>query len=502
MARGILEHPFRPYDFRTDDNGVNLPGWEPGGFPRMVNPPLFHYTLALALKFLGDGEVRLRIAYAVYPLLAALALYLLAARLVAHPLAAALLAVLSPVFWLSSYSLLIDMAMLAFILWGTELFLRGWEEDRRTALALGSLLLALAPLTKYTAYPYLALAPAWAWSAGPASRRKATRLLWLLIPVALTAAWELWMRRAYGESHILACWRRGMSGSMLPKLVVGLSFLSGASLFAHAGVFLAYRNEKDILGIFYLVLQACALLFATSIGGFTIGQALLLSLNIAGSCALVALIARRSRELDRVALAWFAASFVLTLLPIAWLAGRYFLAVLPPLAILTVRLIEIDYPEPRVFVRVATVVVVLTGACSAFLAAADYLEAETYRAIAEDVELLPGVRDATGRKIVLGDPFFAYGYYLSQRGWAIEYDEAKVRPGDILVKALHSAPTAWRPRWNLPTTEIGRIAYRSWVPFRLMDIRARAGFYGSLAGALPFSVSNEPLEEYVVSRVE
>jgi hypothetical protein len=40
MARGTMEHPLRPYDFKADDNGLANSGWDPGQPPRMVNPPL------------------------------------------------------------------------------------------------------------------------------------------------------------------------------------------------------------------------------------------------------------------------------------------------------------------------------------------------------------------------------------------------------------------------------------------------------------------------------
>jgi hypothetical protein len=53
MARGILDHPLRPYDFKADDNGRDNAGWERGQPPRMVNPPLHHYILGLFSK-IGD----------------------------------------------------------------------------------------------------------------------------------------------------------------------------------------------------------------------------------------------------------------------------------------------------------------------------------------------------------------------------------------------------------------------------------------------------------------
>src|SRR5579863_8613523 len=46
MAKGILQNPLRPYDFKSDDAGIGNDAWERGQSARMVNPPLFHYFLA------------------------------------------------------------------------------------------------------------------------------------------------------------------------------------------------------------------------------------------------------------------------------------------------------------------------------------------------------------------------------------------------------------------------------------------------------------------------
>ena len=57
MSRGILDHPTRPYDFLADDDGAGNAGWERGGFPRMVNPPLHHYVMAAWLWATGDPSL-------------------------------------------------------------------------------------------------------------------------------------------------------------------------------------------------------------------------------------------------------------------------------------------------------------------------------------------------------------------------------------------------------------------------------------------------------------
>src|SRR3954470_11679083 len=73
MAKGILQHPARPYDFVSDDAGIANVAWERGQQPRMVNPPLFHYFLAAVIKLVGDDVWKLRTASLVFPWLSLIA---------------------------------------------------------------------------------------------------------------------------------------------------------------------------------------------------------------------------------------------------------------------------------------------------------------------------------------------------------------------------------------------------------------------------------------------
>src|SRR5262249_8892981 len=116
MAKGILQHPARPYDFVSDDAGIANVAWEHGKQPRMVNPPLFHYFLAAVIALWGDAVWKLRTASLIFPLISLFAAYFLGKRFVKNPLAAASLLAVTPAFWLTSYSLLIDSALLGFFM--------------------------------------------------------------------------------------------------------------------------------------------------------------------------------------------------------------------------------------------------------------------------------------------------------------------------------------------------------------------------------------------------
>src|SRR5258708_6598062 len=89
VAQSILENPWRPYDFKSDDAGIGNVAWERGHRPRMVNPPLFHYYLAGVIALWGDAPWKLRTASLLFSFIALFSMYFLGKRFVRDPLAAA-----------------------------------------------------------------------------------------------------------------------------------------------------------------------------------------------------------------------------------------------------------------------------------------------------------------------------------------------------------------------------------------------------------------------------
>ena len=164
MAKGILKHPARPYDFVSDDAGIGNVAWERGQAPRMVNPPLFHYFLAGVIKMWGDAVWKLRTASLIFPLISLYAAYFLGKRFVKNSFAAASLLAITPAFWLTSYALLIDSALLAFFLAALECFIAGHEKKRMGFLALSGVLMGAALADKIYRLPYYPRGHRLAWA--------------------------------------------------------------------------------------------------------------------------------------------------------------------------------------------------------------------------------------------------------------------------------------------------------------------------------------------------
>src|SRR3989338_9166550 len=129
IAAWLKVHTDLPYHFRADDAGLQTRGWEENGFVRMVNPLFHHYYLALLLKAAGEGEWFLRLGCVLLSCFSALFILGLARRWTSHPVLATLLVLVTPVHWLSSYSLLIDSTMGFLFIGALYSYIRGTELD-------------------------------------------------------------------------------------------------------------------------------------------------------------------------------------------------------------------------------------------------------------------------------------------------------------------------------------------------------------------------------------
>jgi 4-amino-4-deoxy-L-arabinose transferase-like glycosyltransferase len=228
-ARRILEAPLDFFGFSLNWYGTVQPMHEV-----MKNPPLAAYAHAAVAAVAGVGERALHLGALLPAALAVLGLYSLAERLCARPLLATLAGLFTPVFLTSATSLGAEVPMLAAWLWAIRLWLRGLDEERGAWLAAAALLCAVATLTKYFA---LGLLPLLAIYTVARDRRFAPRLVWLLLPVAILAAYQLATEAAYGRGLLfdaasyaasLRAPADAAAARRVAEIAIGLVFAGGA----------------------------------------------------------------------------------------------------------------------------------------------------------------------------------------------------------------------------------------------------------------------------------
>jgi hypothetical protein len=560
IARGILQHPLRPYDFRSDDAGIQTIGWERGQLPRMVNPLLFHYYLAAVIKLFGDASWKLRASTLLFSLVSVWSAYFLGKRFVSHPLAAASLLAITPAYWLTSYSLLIDSGLIAFFLFSLLLFFDGLDQRSVRKILWAGLFMGLTMLVKYVGALVIVLA--FLWQLLEKSRRTwRPGYLCYFIAGAVMLLWGAWNIATYGQMHFLAALPRGFHSTshaglvLLGLFVVGFSWptekfakkipvdllvLGAAAVWLTMGLAHSaslqgwvesfYLDKILVLGSFiggctaflwiapallarlrsraFLELIAVTVLlfvaFHSRVGGYSLGESLMLGFFIAAAAAF--LILANSYLLtgyrpERIFLfGWIMIGIIELITVMPWTAGRYLLIILPPLCWAFQLIVE--SLSPKVW-QGAWLLTALTGLSLAY---SDYTQANTIKQLAhvlaahsEELEKLSNHKEH--HWYYLADTFDGSQPYLMPLGWENVFPFQTFQPGDLFLKSHYRKSSWWKmdhpERFKLIMTD----SVDSVLPLRVMDVPASAGFYASCWGALPFAITNHPLERFELYQV-
>jgi hypothetical protein len=510
MAKGILANPWRPYDFKSDDAGIGNVGWERGQRPRMVNPPLFHYFLAGVIATWGDAPWKLRMASLLFSVTALCAMYFLGKRFVPDPLAPAILMAVCPAYWLTSYSLLIDGTLLAFLLTALLAFFVGHEKKSMLWITVSGILMGLTMLVKY--FGVLVVPLAFLWQVMDADRRAwKPGYIAFAIFMAIQVLWGAWNVATYGQSHFLAALPRGMDAPSFvlwaqKGLVLG-SFIGGSVIFVLASGVMLWRVSKAWLGGIAVLAGALFLIFSSRAGGFDGTQSFLLSVFIGGTLCFLVMMGRTLKpEVNKnhgFLLLWMLLGLLELVLVMPWTAGRYLLCILPAMCwIFTIQ--AHDYGGPGFWRATLTA----TALCGLLVAHADYVQANTIIRLAQNLELKSARFQVLAPKpahhwYYLADTFDGSQPYLLPLGWENVLPHQNFKKGDLFLRAFYRKSSWWNVDEELKHFRpILSIEMRSKNPIRVMDVPASAGFYASCWGALPWTITNHPLERFELYQAE
>ncbi|MCG3205265.1 MAG: hypothetical protein KCHDKBKB_01984 [Elusimicrobia bacterium] len=491
IAHWIKDNPLRPYSFPTEGQApdATLTGKELS--MRIVNPLLHQYFMAGLMKLGGDREWFLRLGGVLFSCFSALLLFELARRWMDHPFLATIFLLVTPAFWVTSFSLLIDPTLLFFFLMGLYAFIRAGVEDSIPWMLLSGVALGLALLTKYTAL--LALPVCWTWLI---INRSTIRRPWLLLLSSVMALLILSLyvgatRWVYGAGHLFAASSETLTRISFAKILVLMVFLSGGTVVPL--LIWGMGPSRVILGGVLLMVLSVSV-FGSSLGGFSIAQALLMGLSCVTSFLLLMLFLIQYRswrpKTDAFLLLWLLGFLGMMVFVMPWVAVRYLLIGLPPLVFCTVRLVEIS--RPRAVVPILWGGILLTGMVGAAVGYADYQQAESSRRVVSDLRranLLQG-----DRNYYFADAFTMT--YLLKEDWKPISDPSKLSPGDRVITSQVTFPLFWFFRHRVPIRLVGTFENPTSFPLKVMDSKGGAGFYGSAWGPLPFSFSSGPWERF------
>lgn len=497
-AQHILTDPWHPMTGLVNWSGTRTPIHE-------INQPLlFSYLLAALMAAFGESDVVLHSLVPAFSLLAVIFFYLAAARITPrHALVYTALFALGPVF-VPGQNVMMDVPMAAFwcvVLWA---MLRDAPERRGRLYLIAALAVSAASLTKYTS---LVLVPVFFFVV---IQRRHWRFLWApALPVAALVLWSVFNYLDYGGLHLFER-RAGVIDLpwRVPELVV---MLGAVAPFTPAFVpALARRRIGWLLlagsvvgGLVSLLLPLPAASEPCSRGGYAVLRALfvangllLIALCVDAGLGAIRRPERRARGLMLILLLVTVTAFVAALSP--FMAARHLLVVVALALLLLADGIEPAADGPwRAVGLVATIALGLT------LGVSDWRYADVYRAAAARIDAdLSRTGDRRGTVWFLGH--WGWQWYAARAGMR-QYDAAtsRLRPGDVLVVPSYVQREGLRPGQERQLEPQARVLAID--SDELTFVRTGwpcAGYYAlALTDAVPWTVSEMPLERFVIVRV-
>ena len=226
VAEQIQHSPANFYGFDINWYGTATPAYE-----IIKNPPGLFYLLAPFFAVFGWGEIPVHLMMAGIASLTAAGTFLLARRMCKSPLLATLIASLSPVFLLSSNTVMTDIPMVACYVWAIELWMRGLDSKKNLPFVLSGLVLGLGILMKYFCITALPLLMAYTLAR---KRRFDPALYYLLIPIFIVGLYVIYGMVAYNinlltsaADYALSYEREREGNSLWDRGLIGLIFTGG-----------------------------------------------------------------------------------------------------------------------------------------------------------------------------------------------------------------------------------------------------------------------------------
>lgn len=488
IASHIRTDPWNPYGFNYNWGEVSRPAQH-----FVASPPLFSYLL----RWITGGqafpsEFWTHLALLPLGIIAALSLY----RLIDHEvqsaavaLFGALLFCVSPTFVISNNLAMPDMACVALALLALEFAWQGWKRDKLPLLLFAGLTLGCSALCRFSAVPLLACFPFFGFRMG----KKWSSWVPSLIAGLMVASWFLWSRELYGENQVGYFMRSEfLSFRNMPERFLALTTHLCLSTFLPVFSVFSFLRRPRALPIMLTAafLLICLFVFDTaSIAGFkALPDYIFVALGF--FCLADLLTLPRSPASTPYRL-WVLGALSVPMVYV-FFASKYLLLVQPALILLLTISLSSHLES---YVRYATPWVAAVFGVALLIAFADFQLANSYRRAGMQIGELATARPEAQ---LWFRGHWGFQFYLEkQNGKALEADpqgERQLRPGDWLAVASYPAPVWLSDSLKERLKKAMTLAYPLRMPIRTMNPPARAGFYASATGNLPYSFSRRPLE--------
>lgn len=509
VANQILSDPLDFYGLTVNWSGFTTPVWLANN-----NPPLLSFYVAALAAVGGWGERALHVGMMAPAVVLAVGTYLLSRRLSASPRTAALAAWTMPVVLVSSTTVMSDAMLLAGWVVAVWLWVEGLERGSWSFLAVGGVAVGMCVLTKYSGIALVPLLLAYSLAR---QRSLGAWFLALLIPVAMLAAFDVYMQARYGHSPLSFIgptalgWRNHVAGvGALSKVAVGLSFSGGCFLTALMFAPLIWTRRALLAWAGLLALAISIVPMFGELARMPLrgggGVHLLPVAQIGLFCVigiqvffLVVTDLWRSRDAESLLLAlWIAGVFVFATF-LNWSANaRSLMPAAPAVAILLVRRLDsrrhpgaADASLKPILALVPALVVALS------VSWADLRLANSARTAATTLAKRYG---QPGRTLWFQGAWGFQLYMERAGGRKLDFKESTLMPGDLLIVPFGNTNVLVFPFDIAAPVKHESFPAADWIA-TMEYPPLGAGFYSDVWGPLPFAIGDVPPQVYYVSEV-
>jgi 4-amino-4-deoxy-L-arabinose transferase-like glycosyltransferase len=504
VAHQIQAHPGDPYGFDVNWYASMSPMWM-----QTENPPLASYYIALVAAILGWSELALHSAFLLPALAVILGTYRLARRFCEWPALAASATLFTPVFWVSSTTVMCDVLMLAFWVWAVVLWVEGMEQNSFWQLPGAGLLIALSALTKYYGVCLIPLLAAYSLID---KRRFGRWAACLLIPLAALCAYQWLTRELYGQAMLskavgfTSSAREIVHSSHFASSLTALTFTGGCLAVAIFFAPLLWRVRALMLFAASAILIAVAVYFQNGmlranspLSGaaqmFAEMQTVFWAVGGVGVLALAAtdILKRRDAHAWLLAL-WVFGTFLFATFFNWTVNGRSILPMTPVMGILLARRLgETALAGREIWTRGVAVCLAISAALAFFVARSDFLLATAVRQSARETFAKYG----GARSVFWYEGHWGFQYYMDLMGAAgLDLKHPALKAGDTVAMPVHNSfifqPTPEMADVREVIAAQGPRLLTTWSE----DVGA--GFYSSVPGPMPFAFGQVPPEKVAV----
>jgi hypothetical protein len=462
-----------------------------------THPPFIPFFLKIvSLVTGGYREYLMHAGFLIFSALLLLSTLMLAGELDIRPVPALMMicgnAALLPV----SHNLMADGPMISLWMFASFLLISGIRRNMKDRVLFSFPVMTVAALISYQT---LLILPTFVFfivlSKGKIDART-VRLF--LLPVACLVLFLLYVTLRYNSpvSGVLSEIGRGLEADRLFNKALSIPVNVGLSM-----LFILPLGYRDILSSRKALFMAAAALLITIPPVMSLSYPLaeslwLILLASTGLFSIVyvirlALVGFEDRPLGFFLLSWIGTMLFVNLFIVPFGALRYVMPALVPMAFIMLK---------KTFSgRALMVSSVLTALLGLAVAYGDYLFASSYRDFSDEAGRTVG----TAKERVWYTGEWGMHYYMDKQGFRyLARESNEPREGDLIMVA--DVPKLWGPPPGLyrrmKLIDVREI--NSWYPFRVMGLDTRTGYYSTLWGYQPFTLSSRPIERFGIFRVE